>query len=217
MKELYRIIGFSVLLSLSAIATRGETEENTKSWDDYRIITDRNIFSRNRTKAVKSSEVRRQKVSVASEQSYYTLRGITRQSDGFVTFLEDSRTMDVKKFRKGESIGEGTISEITLDYISYEYGDKTIKVEIGMNLEGQISSSETDYYFSGFDDYFNSSGSSDTGQSGEPDQSQEMDRFGTTDNGRASSQPVAESRQQDENSENILQRLKERRKKELGE
>lgn len=251
--RVYRIIGFSILLSLSAIVAMGETEEGTKSWDDYRIITERNIFSRNRTKAVQSSMSRRQTVAVTPEQSYYTLRGITRQSDSFISFLEDSRTMDVEKFRKGESIGEGTISEITLDYISYNSGEETIKVEIGMNLEGQISSSGTDYFFSGFSDYFGGSGSSDTGQSREADESQErdesrsmggfpdmdesgptegfpdmdqsmsrggfpgMDRFGTTDNNGASSQSDTDSWQQDENSENILERLKERRKKELEE
>lgn len=221
--QVFRVIGFSVLLSFSAIAAGGETGEVTKSWDDFKIITDRNIFSRNRTKSVQLSEVRRQSVAVLPEQAYYILRGIIRQSDGFISFIEDSRTMDVKRFRTGETIGEGKISKITLDYISYEFGDNTINVEIGMNLEGQVSSSGTQYYSSGFGDFQGISGFRETDQFPATDQSQVMGEFPAMDQSRtptknqASIQPVTETSQQDENRDNILQRLKERRKKELEE
>src|SRR4030042_2506406 len=150
MRQACKIVGFSILfLSSGAFAAGEETGSATKSWDDYKIISERNIFSRYRTKAVPMSQLQQQ-VVVVPEQSYYTLRGITRQSDGYISFIEESRTADVTRFRKGDSIAEGRVIGIDMDYISYENEGKTLKVEIGMNLEGKVSGPGTQYLSSGF-------------------------------------------------------------------
>ncbi len=150
MKQACKIIGFCMLfLSSGALAAGEETGPATKSWDDYRIITERNIFSRYRTKTIPMSQVKEQ-VVVVPEQSYYTLRGVTKQTDGHISFIEDSRTAAVTRFRNGDSIAEGRITAINMDYISYENAGKTLKVEIGMNLEGQVSGPGTQYLSSGF-------------------------------------------------------------------
>jgi hypothetical protein len=136
----YRIIGFSVLLMSSAAFVQGEETKVavSKSWDDYKVIAEKNIFSRNRTKTVVLTEEQRQAMAVP-EQRYHTLRGITKQANGYVSFIEDSRTSGVTRYRKGDAVAEGKIADITLDNISYKNSGKTLKVEIGMNLEGQIS------------------------------------------------------------------------------
>jgi len=144
-----KIVGFSILLFYSgAFASGEEPEKAPRSWDDYKIITQRNIFSRYRTKAVPMSQVQEQ-VLVVPEQSYYTLRGITKQSDGYISFIEDSRTVSVTRFRKGDSIADGRVTEIDMDHISYENGGKDLSVEIGMNLEGHVSGAGMQYLSSG--------------------------------------------------------------------
>jgi len=127
-----------MLMSSASFVYGEETKGAVKSWDDYKIIAERNIFSRNRTKVVVLSETQRQ-VETVPEQRYHTLRGITKQADGYVSFIEDSRTSIVTRYRKGDPVAEGKIADITLDDISYKRGGKTLKIETGMNLEGQAS------------------------------------------------------------------------------
>jgi len=136
----FGIAVFSLWLMSSAAIVCGEETKAAaiKSWDDYKVIAERNIFSRNRTRTVMLTEAQRQIVTVP-EQRYHTLRGITKESDSYISFIEDSRTSGVNRYRKGDSVAEGKITEITLDNISFKQGGKTLKVEIGMNLEGQAS------------------------------------------------------------------------------
>ena len=113
--------------------------------------------------------------------------------------------------RTGQLIGDGKIKGMTLDYISYELEGESTRVEIGMNFEGQVSSSGTQYSSSWFDDSQGSSSFSEMGQFPDMDQSQPASE------NKVTAQPVPETQQQDESMDNILQRLKERRKKELEE
>jgi hypothetical protein len=147
MAKSYGIIGIAAFMLFSAALVSGEETKDVKdTWDNYKIISERNIFSRSRTKVVPVSEIPQQPVIVVPEGAYYTLRGITKQSDEFVSFIEDSRTMNVKKVRKGDKLGPGKVGDITLDDISYVNGGKTLKVKTGMNLEGLASSSVSQYY-----------------------------------------------------------------------
>ena len=135
----YRIIGLStLLLSLFAFAYGEESKVETKTWDSYKSIAEKNVFSRNRKKALSATEIQ-QLTPVVSEQSCYTLRGITKEPDGYVAFLEDSRGMSVTRCHNGGTVANGKITAITLDNLSYTYGGKTLKLEIGMNLEGQAT------------------------------------------------------------------------------
>jgi len=144
----FKIIGLSILfLSSLAFAVEEETKEKDATWNDYKIIAERNIFNRYRTGVVVIP--RQQQVVVPSEQSYYTLRGIARQADGYISFIEDTRTANVTRFKKGDAVAEGKISAISMDEVTYEYGDKALKVKIGMNLEGDVLSRDMRYFSSG--------------------------------------------------------------------
>jgi hypothetical protein len=105
---------------------------------------------------VPMSEIQ-QPVVLIPEQTYYTLRGISKQSDEYVSFFEDSRSMAVTKFRKGDFIAGGKITDIALDFLSYQNEGKAQKVEIGMNLQGEISGTESKYLAPNFN---NSQGNS---------------------------------------------------------
>lgn len=175
----------------------GETEAEKSSWEDYSIITQRNIFSRTRrAKSTVSAEVvdRTPKVT-RSEQSYLVLRGVVREKDVFISFIEDSRTGEINKIRPGEAVGGGTLSDATLDDITFKLEDADTRVEIGRTLEGKVPETSSSSYYSGTG-YYLQQGSYETQQT---------------------IQPVEQTVVSDEEAKDILQRLKERRKKELGE
>jgi len=245
-----RTICLSAILSLSASLVSGEEIKKAgKTWDDYKIISERNIFDRSRVKFMPVTEVQAPAV-IIPEQTYYILRGVTQQAETLISFIEDSRTMEVKKVKKGEKIGGGKVGNITLDYISYEYGGKAVKVEIGMNLEGQASASGGQYYSSRPNLF---QGNAQTQEMGQPQgaglspqagqlpgqaqapgagqspvmgQGQSTTQPPPTGQGQPTAQPRAIDQSQTpakavtetgqgENSSDVLQRLKERRKKEL--
>ena len=194
----YRICGLILILLLSAAFAMGDdSSRKGLSWDDdYKIISARNIFSRNRLPETRPviTGARQVQVKAAEEESYLILRGITRQADGFIAFIEDSRTNGMKKIRKGEKIAGGEVKDITIDFVTYELKGKDIKVKTGMAMGGEIAQSVTGI----------SSGFS-------PLQQQGVFNFSSGVQSDVQETPKGED------SNAILQRLKERRKKELGE
>lgn len=191
------IYGSTLFMLLSATSVFGDENSRTGvSWEDFRVISERNIFSRNRIKIERPqlNESRNIQRVERREEGYLILRGITKQADRFVAFIEDSRTMKVKKALKGEMIGKSTINDINLDYITCEFEGKISMVKIGMTM-GEQTSVNLSVYPSG----------------NEPLQQQSFSNFSSNNQTDMQVSP------DNENTKNILQRLKERRKKELGE
>jgi hypothetical protein len=172
-------------------------EAEQESWADYSIIAQRNIFSRTRRASitVPPRTVEKAPTAVRSEQSYLVLRGVVKERDVFISFIEDSRTGEVKKVRQGEAIGGGMLSGVTLDYVSYSLADVDTRVEIGRTLEGNIPETSTFSYYSG------------SGFLTQPDQGES----------RQAVEPAQQTVVTGDEAKDILERLKERRKKELGE
>lgn len=192
------ILGFTFFILFSSDLVIGEENNGRRvSWEDLRIISERNIFSRNRVKIepTRNLEPRNIKKTETREEDYLVLRGITKQANRFVAFIEDSRTGEVKKVIKNGVIGKGKIGNITLDYISYEFEGGSSTVKIGMTMSGETAGMNS-AYASGFE---------------MPGQ-QNFISFPAT-----SQEDKPQVKISDESAKDILQRLKERRKKELGE
>lgn len=194
---LYEIIILAFILLFNAVtAAEDESSKAGLSWEDYKIISTRNIFSRNRMPESIPTFSGPSQVPVRElkEESYLVLRGIIKKDGRFVAFVEDNRTNRIKKVLKNDEIGNGKISDITIDFISYKLEDNTIKVKTGMSLEGQAAGMMP----------------ARSSEFGIPQQ-QDFLNF--------SSEPQTDVKvtPQNEDSNAILQRLKERRKKELGE
>ena len=181
----------------SASAWCGEATEDRGSWEAYSIVSEINIFSRTRRPRVTATaQTVKQTPEVArTEESYLVLRGVVRENDMFTAFVEDSRTGSVQRVREGEAVGGGTLAAATLDFVSYRLGESDTRIEIGRTLGGEIP--ETSSSSSSGDDYYYST-------QGDFDYQQTTSTVGTT---------VVS----DDEAKDILQRLKERRKKELGE
>lgn len=70
-----------------------------------------------------------------SPERYVLLRGVVNNGDEFVAFLEDMRSGEMIRARSGDEIVRGRVADITLDGIVYERGDARAEVAIGQNLE----------------------------------------------------------------------------------
>ncbi len=192
----YRIFILLIIFLSSAVFASGDEKGKTMStWQDYKIISTHNIFSRNRIPDSNSASSGSRQISEQElkEENCLILRGITKKADGFTAFIEDSRTNRIKQVLKGEEIGNGKIADITIDFVTYKLGGKAVKVKTGMSMAGQAAGMMPARV-------------SESGIPQEPD-------FLTYSS-------VSETDVQapmDEDSNAILQRLKERRKKELGE
>jgi hypothetical protein len=106
-------------------------------WDNYRIVVEQNVFSRNR--GPRAERTRRQ-VPVAppapDPESYVVLKGIVQEGGEFIAFLEDTQSGRILRVRKGDSIMNGKVKSLTLDSLEYEVGDRTTVVTMGLNLQG---------------------------------------------------------------------------------
>lgn len=197
-RRLYIVSGFTLfMLFSSTFVIADENNKDRVSWEDLRILSERNIFSRNRVKfaPTRNVEPRNIKRTETGEEGYLILRGITQHANRFVAFIEDSRTMEIKKLLKGSMVGKGRIKNITLDYITYELEGESSTVKVGMTMGGEVAQMNSGY----------ASGFEMPGQ-------QNSIAFSSTAQENASQVKIT-----DESAKDILQRLKERRKKELGE
>lgn len=140
----FSILAFLFLVCVGLIVGQ-EQGEKQGSWGDYKILVERNIFSRNRGRSfeTESGEV---KESVApAPESYFVLKGIVQQGSERIAFFEDLRTGGTVRARIGDTVARGKIHDITLDNVEYELDGKLTKTEVGKNLEGGISSPPLTY------------------------------------------------------------------------
>jgi len=107
------------------------------SWDVYRIVVERNMFSRQRGPRVQRT---RRQVPVAppapDPESYVVLKGVVQEDGEFIAFLEDTQSGQIRRVREGDSVLRGKVKSLTLDSIEYEVGDRTTTVTMGFNLQG---------------------------------------------------------------------------------
>ena len=114
-----------------------ETGQEPQGWARYQIITERNIFSRQRGPRRQPDEDRqRPPVIVPNPESYFRLRGITQEDSVFVAFIEDTQTGTVLRLHEGQRVARGAVKSLTLDTIEYELEGRTTTVHMGQDLEG---------------------------------------------------------------------------------
>ena len=107
-------------------------------WEAYKVIVERNVFSRQRGTRTGRSDSREMRTPppAPNPESYYVLRGIIQENDAFIGFLEDTQRGDILRIRKGDSVARGVIKALSLDSIEYELEDRTVTVTMGYDLEG---------------------------------------------------------------------------------
>ena len=140
------IVGFATFCISVAIgishAAETSTDEIDAFWSQYRVIVERNIFSRNRGQraiepAVAGTQAGRQPPAPQPE-SYLVLKGIAGANDSFVAFFEDTRGGEVIRVKARDPIARGRIVKLTLDSAAYQNDANTVDVKVGQTLEGKL-------------------------------------------------------------------------------
>jgi len=125
--------------SLGAAPTSAPSEPRGPTWDDYRLIVTRNIFSRNRSSPSPRRTVSRQETPRVPEATL-VLIGTAVQDDQPMAFFENSRTGQTTRLLPGQSLGGGTVVSIALDSVEYRAGDATRRITVGETLSGLSAS-----------------------------------------------------------------------------
>ena len=205
MKKYLLILCMAVLLSGPGFTpARGATPRGENGfYQKYGILVERNIFSRNRSRKADKRDENPKTIVQRSAHEEFILRGISRWSKEYVAFLENTRDGQTKMYRIGDSVAEGKIKNITLDYVEFEIKKNVKKVEIGKNMQGEIYTPSVT-----FDDLINQTETLSDQVETSSDRAKTSSEPATTTNSDAG----AES---SEEQNDILKKLLERRKGEL--
>jgi hypothetical protein len=163
-----------------------------EQWAKYDIILARNMFSRDRIPARVRDAREEPTKNMPNPESYFLLRGVTQEKENsqFIAFVEDKKSGSVLRLHQGDHVARGTVKSVNLDGLEYQLADKTTPVNLGYDLEGgrgAITASDLANY----------------SQTAAPAAAQ----------GSSAGQPAAPSA----NEAEILKRLMEQRKQQLGQ
>ena len=131
-----------VLLTVLPAASASQGGSSTSSYDRYRVLTERNIFSRDRGQRREAAPKITQPTPPSPERCI-VLKGIAQQGQDLVAFLEDTRTGVTTRARTGDSVARGRLKNITLDRVEYELEERVTAARIGEGLTGAAPASET--------------------------------------------------------------------------
>ena len=189
-----RISALSLLcLVMCGITGAARRPASERSWERYNILVERNIFARNRGR---KREREPAETTVAPKpERYQVLAGVVQQGDEFIAFIEDSRG-GTKAVRSGDEIAEGRVKTINLASIRFEQDGKTTTIKIGDSLQGGPRPRFTK-------DATRASGTA-------------KDATKAAGSATPSAKPAAKPATSDSQAA-ILERLRQRRKKELGD
>ena len=150
--RLFAVVFSAIFVLLAFVACSDgaddQSADSDQSWDEYKVILERNMFSRDRgrVEAVARRESSAKPKTIApAEQSYFVLRGIVQQDGVFAAFFEDKRYGDITRVWIGQSIAGGVVQSLGLDSIDFELGEQKVTVHIGENLQGRPGSSIVTY------------------------------------------------------------------------
>ncbi len=198
MKKDYKKLRLLALLSIAAVFViilwpaggLGEEPVQKDSWEAFKVIVERNMFSRQRGRRLEQVRGEQTRTPVVlNPESYYVLKGIAQEDGEFVAFLEDTRRNQILRVRKGDSVARGVVKALTLDTIEYQFGEQTTTVAMGYDLQGgQGAVTLTQIY-------------------------ELSQTYSTTPQQQKSTQPAATSEEEAE----ILKQLMERRQQQVGQ
>lgn len=106
------------------------------SWASYGIILQRNIFSRQRTPFRPREKSSAPQAVVKNPETHFVLKGVVQENDAFTAFIEDTEGGGVLRLRQGDRVARGVIKTLSLDSLEYQLEDKTVSISLGCDLEG---------------------------------------------------------------------------------
>jgi hypothetical protein len=105
----------------------------------YQIILERNIFSRQRGPVRRPGEDRDTgPVKLPDPETHFVLKGIVQEDNEFIAFIEDTQAGTVLRLRKDDHVARGVIKALNLDGIEYQFQEQTTAVKLGYDLQGNL-------------------------------------------------------------------------------
>jgi hypothetical protein len=107
----------------------------------YAVVTEKNIFVRNRPPTrVPGSGRESSRGSSRRPEEAFVLRGIALQEGRNVAFIENTSAQSTQRLVAGDSVAGGKIVAMEYDSLEYETGaGKRQRIRIGRNLLGDVS------------------------------------------------------------------------------
>jgi len=193
------------------------TPTHKTKWDDFRILTDRNIFDRNRRPpVVRPPRIEAPRPTITPQppkpvdtDQYIVLLGIGLEGPQYTAFFEDAGAGKILQVLTGDVVGKGRLRAVNLDSVQYDRGGKFSIVKVGYTLTGTQAASM------GFATPASSasaaaSGTSRSGSSTPTSTAPATTQPTTAPSTGATSAPVSDGLQ------DILERMRQRREQELG-
>jgi hypothetical protein len=115
-----------------------------RQWDSFKILSERNIFLRNRSRPyiIRPAPEAADPV-ISSDDERVVLTGLVQQGKDYIAFFEDTQTGKTTTVQVDALLGKGRVAAITLDTVEYMRDENTTKIEIGSNLAGVTASLPT--------------------------------------------------------------------------
>jgi hypothetical protein len=104
--------------------------------EQYSIITERNIFLRDRRSRETQQDWRSRTTAPRTPEQTYVLTGVVFEDDEFHAFMEDVTRRTIQKLTVGTPIARGRIAAIDIDAVAYESNGQVTWVNVGSNLTG---------------------------------------------------------------------------------
>jgi hypothetical protein len=103
--------------------------------DQYKVLLDRSIFSKEKLKSPKQSTTK--PATKREPQDVIVFTGVMVLDGDFVAYLENRQSGEGLAVHEGDALAGGKVSEISLDSLTYVSGSATRELQIGQNLSGQ--------------------------------------------------------------------------------
>ena len=112
------------------------TTRPAATFDDYRIVFERNIFLKDRMPKPQWHPFVPRPVASQPAPHGLVLTGVAIRQEVRLAFFEDDQTGQLTKAVVGDVLGGGKLASISLDGVEISKGGKTRKIAIGESLAG---------------------------------------------------------------------------------
>jgi hypothetical protein len=119
-------------------AVKVPTPRPAATFDDYRIVFERNIFLKDRSAPSSGRHYVPIRTTQPSQPAVHglVLTGVAIRQEIRLAFFEDDQTGELTKAVVGDVLQGGKVASISLDGVEFSQGGKTRKVAIGESLLG---------------------------------------------------------------------------------
>ncbi len=129
----------------------GAVPTHKTKWEDFAVLTDRNIFDRyRRPPVIRTAPTERPRPTYTAPSpparpidtdQYFVLLGIGLEAAQYTAFFEDSTAGKIIQVSPGDVVGKGHLRAVNLDSVQYDRGGQFRIVKVGYTLTGTQAAS----------------------------------------------------------------------------